>query len=252
MLQGISNASSNLYSSQITSGRRITNASVDPSGMAIAEKLDNQASSNQVAANNARSANDLLKVSDGALGSISDSLSRIRELSLQSQNGTYTDSDRQIFQNEIDDNLEFINDVVGQTQFNGRNLIDGSFDGSFAVGANGQSVDFKIGSAGTDALGMTGFNITGGDIDLTTIDNAIDAVMSLRAESGATSNRLEYSARVADNNAYNQEVARSRMEDTDIAQASMKKASEDTRQDAELLMLRKQMDMMGMHTKLFA
>lgn len=110
----------NMYRSyqQMSSGKKINTAADDAAGLAIAQKLLSQSNSLNKATDNAATFQDMTKIADGALGSISDSLQRIRELGLQASNGLYTDSDKAAIQSEIDQLKQHISDTASQTQFN--------------------------------------------------------------------------------------------------------------------------------------
>lgn len=235
---------------QLASGKKINSAADDAAGLAIAQKLENQARGAEKASDNAKDMRNLLNIADGALGGISESLSRVRELSIQSLNGIYTQDDKKIFQTEVKGIIEDINSVGKDTEYNGKTLLDGSFVAqNAAIGANGQSMEINVGSVLTDELGVSGYDVTQ-SMDVGDIDKALDTVLTQMAEVGAQTNRLEYSGRVADTMAYNQEVARSRIEDADIAQASMENNRRNITEQTKLSVQKMQMQGMGQYLQL--
>jgi flagellin len=98
----------------------------------------------------------LAQTAEGALGAMTDSLQRIRELALQSANGTNSDADRQALNSETQQLIAEIGRAGSQTNFNGLNLLDGSFSSVFQVGANaGETINVQIGKLTADTLGVS-------------------------------------------------------------------------------------------------
>ena len=125
----------------LSSGRRVNRAADDAAGAAIAQKLQSQENGYDVANRNVGTSQDMLKIADGALGSITDSLQRIRELSVQAYNGLYTDADRGAIQAEIDQLKQSISDTASWTQFNTKNRLDGTMGSSHVTaGPNGDGM----------------------------------------------------------------------------------------------------------------
>lgn len=207
---------------RLSSGKRINSAADDAAGLAIAKKMEALIAGIGKGVNNTYDMQNALNTADGALGSIGDSLQRVRELSLQASNGLLTDSDKQLIQEEINQTLAGINDMANDAQFNGQNLLDGSFtDKNVAMNPDGSGTTISIGSATTDALGLTNFNVTGGQIDLDAIDNAISAVSSARVQIGAQINRFDYAISSNINTSLNMMYSKSKIEDADMAKESM-------------------------------
>jgi flagellin len=149
---------------RLSSGLRINSAKDDAAGLAISDRMTAQIRGINQAARNANDGISLAQVAEGALGSVSGSLQRIRELAVQSANATNSASDRVALQQEVAQLTAEIDRVATQTQFNGLNLLDGSFTAQqFQVGANaGQTISVtSIASARASALGVyQGFNAT--------------------------------------------------------------------------------------------
>ena len=142
---------------RLSSGLRINSAADDAAGLAISDRMTTQIRGLNQAARNANDGISLAQTADGALSSISDNLQRIRELSVQSVNSTNSSSDRASLQLEVSQLQSEIDRVATQTQFNGTNLLDGSFtQKAFQVGANvGQTITVAaIASSRTSALGV--------------------------------------------------------------------------------------------------
>ena len=211
------NAQRNLSQSQaaqataiqrLSSGLRINTAKDDAAGLAITERFTSQIRGLNQATRNAQDAISLSQTAEGAMGSISDNLQRIRELAVQAANGTNGSADRLALDQEVQQMIAETQRVATQTQFNGINLLDGTFSGqTFQVGANqNQTVAISsISNAQTSALGSNMLS-TGGtlmnralaagatvpagfaaetDLTLTTATGGTTAAISYAADAGA-------------------------------------------------------------------
>lgn len=142
---------------RLSSGLRINSAKDDAAGLAISERFTTQIRGLNQATRNANDAISLTQTAEGALGSISNNLQRVRELAVQAANATNNASDRQALQDEVSQLVQEIDRVATATQFNGVNLLDGSFSAkAFQVGANvSQTITVdQIASARTSSLGQ--------------------------------------------------------------------------------------------------
>ncbi len=159
------NAQRNLNASQrdqdsalqrLSSGLRINSAKDDAAGLAISTRFDSQIRGTSVAARNAGDAISLAQTAEGALDSINTSLQRIRELALQSANDTNTTLDRQALQEEVDQLIDEIQTVAETANFNGKNLLDGSFSNAvFQTGANvGDTISVSVSKVDAESLGV--------------------------------------------------------------------------------------------------
>ena len=111
---------------KLSSGLRINRAADDAAGLAISEKMKAQIAGLEQASRNAMDGNSLIMTAEGALSEVHAMLSRMRELAVQAANDTYTSSDRMTIQNEIEQLKEEIDRISSATQFNRKNLLDGS------------------------------------------------------------------------------------------------------------------------------
>ena len=172
---------------RLSSGLRINSAKDDAAGLAISDRMTAQINGLNQAARNANDGISLAQVADGALSSVTSNLQRMRELAVQSANATNSSSDRAALQQEVSQLETEIDRVSTQTQFNGINLLDGSFSAQqFQVGANsGQTIAISsIASARASALGVyQGFNLTSQGIG--TASNT-PAALSVTLGSGAS------------------------------------------------------------------
>jgi flagellin len=163
------NAQRNLNSSQaslqtslqrLSSGLRINSAKDDAAGLAISNRMTSQINGLNQASRNANDGISLAQTAESALGSISDNLQRMRDLSVQAANGTLSDSDRQGIQSEINQLKNEVNRVSTQTDFNGTKLLDGSTGSfTFQVGANAnQTISItSLGDTRSTALGTSSY-----------------------------------------------------------------------------------------------
>ena len=143
---------------RLSSGMRINSAKDDAAGLAISERFTSQIRGLNQAARNANDGISLAQTAEGALGSIGSNLQRMRELAVQSANATNSSSDRAALQQEVSQLNAEVDRVATQTQFNGLNLLDGSYLAQqFQVGANaGQTITVDgIASARTSAMGQS-------------------------------------------------------------------------------------------------
>ena len=142
---------------RLSSGFKVNSAADDAAGLAIAGRMEAQTRGLTMAIKNANDAVSLAQTAEGALGEVTNMLQRIRELAVNSANSTLNDSDRLSLDNEVQALKAEIDRVGSTTTFNSQNLLDGSYSGKFQIGdKDGQTVDLKIGSAMTSALGMGG------------------------------------------------------------------------------------------------
>ncbi|MFY7915486.1 MAG: flagellin, partial [Rubrivivax sp.] len=121
---------------RLSSGLRINSAKDDAAGVAISERFTSQIRGLNQAARNANDGISLAQTAEGALGSMSSNLQRIRELAVQAANATNSSSDRKALQQEVSQLASEVDRVAKTTQFNGKNLFDGTFGSqAFQVGA---------------------------------------------------------------------------------------------------------------------
>jgi len=232
------NAQRNLSKSQmhlqsnygrLSTGLRINQAADDAAGLAISERLKSQIRSMSQAERNGNDGISLLQTAEGAMNEISGVLTRIRELSVQSANGTLGTAERQYIDNEKTALLAEIDRIAAATDFNGTNLLNGGGAGvtfTFQIGTHGTAAD-TISATITD---MTTGTLAGGAlaaVDLTTqagaqsaldtLDQAIDGVSTARAALGTAQNRLQVTIANLGNARENLSAANSRIADVDVA-----------------------------------
>lgn len=222
---------------RLSSGLRLNRAQDDSAGLAIPQRLMEQVRGISPVAGDANNAISLTQVAEGSLGQVSDTLQRMRDLAKQSANGSNSDADRQSLQQEFGKLSDEIDRIAKETQYNGQNLLDGSFTGAtFQVGGNNISIG-AIADTQTAALGRvtsataTAENRQGvAGLDITTeagaleardrIDAAITSVVDSRSRLGASTNRIQVSISNLNNSSTNLGTANSRIRDADVAEES--------------------------------
>lgn len=154
---------------RLSSGMRINSAKDDAAGQAIANRMDSQITGLGQAQRNANDGISVAQTAEGALNQVNDNLQRVRELTVQAQNGTNNADDLSSIQNEIDLRLEEITRISEQTGFNGINILQEDNTLSIQVGANdGEVIEIDLKQINAETLGLTGFNVDGkGEIDNT-------------------------------------------------------------------------------------
>jgi flagellin len=170
---------------RLSSGLRINRAGDDAAGLAISENLRSQIRGMRQAVRNANDGLSLVGTAEGALGEATNILQRIRELAVQAANDTNSDSNRAALQNEISQLITELDRIGNTTQFNGRNLLDGTFTNvQLQVGPNrNQTISLSIDEVRASNLGSVaeavgtavGTGLVAGDLDDITVDGvAID------------------------------------------------------------------------------
>ena len=215
---------------RLSSGLRVNSAKDDAAGLAIAERMNTQVRGMNVAIRNANDGISLAQTAEGALGKVSDSLQRMRELSVQARNATNTTTDLDSIGKEYGELALEIGRVLGGTTFNGKRILgaDAVLPQEFQIGPNTGAEDTIIVTTSdltVDAtvVGVTGSAITNASTtaDLKTvienIDTAINTISGQRATLGASQNRFEAVISNLQVSVENQTAARSRIMDADYA-----------------------------------
>ena len=247
---------------RLSTGQRINGAKDDAAGLAISSRMTSQIRGLEMGVRNANDAISMIQTADGALVEVTNMLQRMRELALQSANGTTTESDRDYLNKEYQALQAEIERIADATQFNGKTILHGDADAAgdsavkFQVGANGgQTIEVDFGdisasgqatftalSAGTAGGGFisaqtTASAITTASAAVTKIDSAITTVNTQRATFGAAVNQLTYAIDNLSSVQVNAEASRSRILDTDYAQETSELARTQIIQQAGTAML---------------
>jgi len=248
---------------RLSSGKKINSAADDAAGFAIAERMTAQIRGLNMATKNANDGLSMLGVIENATNDVTDMLHRMRELAIQATNDTNSNEDRAFLQKEVAQLKLEITRVAEDTQYNGQEVLDGSFTSkSIQVGTEfGQTITFSVNGIKADAIGsaavlddtntanvdesanaayVSGIDISnaaGAQAGLQVITDAIEQVAGDRATYGALQNRLEYTVSNLMNVAEFTTAARSRIEDADFAAESARLAKAQVLQQTGTAML---------------
>lgn len=148
---------------RLSSGSRINSAKDDAAGQAIANRFTSNVKGLTQASRNASDGISIAQVTEGAVNEINDNLQRIRELAVQAQNSTNSESDRTSIKEEVDQRLKEIDRISEQTQFNGIKVLASDSKMTFQVGANdGETIDIDLKKVDRDTLGLKSLNVAAG------------------------------------------------------------------------------------------
>ncbi|KGP45290.1 FliC/FljB family flagellin [Morganella morganii] len=148
---------------RLSSGARINSAKDDAAGQAIANRFTANVKGLTQASRNVSDAISIAQVTEGAVNEINDNLQRIRELAVQAQNSTNSESDRTSIKEEVDQRLKEIDRISEQTQFNGIKVLSGDSKMTFQVGANdGETIDIDLKKVDRDTLGLKSLDVAAG------------------------------------------------------------------------------------------
>ena len=243
---------------RLSTGQRINSAADDAAGLAISSRMTSQIRGLETGIRNANDAMSMISTAEGAMIEMTNMLQRMRELALQSANGTTTSADRDFLSKEYENLLAEIERIANNTQWNGTNILNGAANGAsstvkFQVGANGGqtiAVDFSdfsdttasgkmaVMSSATDIkAGTTVSAITKGASAVLAVDSAITSVNTQRATVGAAINQWTYAVDNLASVKTNAEASRSRILDTDYAAETSELARTQIIQQAGTAML---------------
>ena len=230
------NAQRNLSTSQsslstsmqrLSSGLRVNSAKDDAAGLAIADRMNTQVRGMNVAIRNANDAISYSQTAEGGLGKIGDAFQRMRELAVQSANGTNTTDDRANLQAEFAQLQAEVTRLTGSTKFNGEGVLNSAAAKTFQVGADvGQTIAITatnlslagdVFDAVQTSITIAGADATDANLAITAIDSALTEVNTERAKFGAAQNRFESVVANLQISAENQGAARGRIMDADFA-----------------------------------
>jgi flagellin len=211
---------------RLSSGLRINRAGDDAAGLAVSEVMRSKIRGMTVAGRNAQDGVSLVQVADAALGTVTEMLQRVRDLSVQAANGTLNDSQRANLDKEVQNILQEIGRVGSDTEFNGVKILAGSVATAacaitLQVGADGgQAIGFTIATISNSDLGISGLAVStqaSASAAIASLDTAIATLNTQRANMGAIQNRLEQTINRLGVTAENLQAAESRIRDADMA-----------------------------------
>lgn len=243
----IDSASSRLQLStqRLSTLRRINSAADDAAGLSISERFLSQMNGERIAHQGAMDGLSLAETADGALGQVSSNLQRMRELALQSRNGTLNDSDRASLNAEYQQLGQEVNRVIGSTSFNGQKILSseaGTRQINTGAGSN-DTLDLTTPDLRNDSdlADVTGGSIStsGGSGDMIdAIDKAMESIGQHRAQLGAAQNRLQAAADTSDLRFESSARAYDRLVSADVPSTSSSWQQAQVQQYAAIAMLR--------------
>ena len=207
---------------RLSSGLRIATAADDAAGLGISESMRSEIRSYGVAGRNAQDGLSLSQTAESSLNEVSNVLSRMRELAMQSSNGTLSTDDRTTLNTEFSALSDEIDRLATDTEFNGINLLDGSSATvDIQVGLDsGQTIAVNLEDVSTATLGIDGEAVdtaANAITSLAAIDTAITSVNTSRGQLGSDQNRLSSAIRSIASVRENMSAAESRIRDVDVA-----------------------------------
>jgi flagellin len=210
---------------RLSSGLRVNRAADDAAGLAIAEGFRSQVGGAQVAQRNAQDGVSLVQTAEGALSETTNILQRIRELAVQSSNGTQSTLNRTAIDTEVKQLLSQVDDIALDTEFNGVRVLSSAQTITLQSGAyTSQVLAVTVQGAKTSDLRVSTVSVSQLNIAvsaISTIDMAIQSVNTLRANLGAFQNRLEFTINTLAIQEENAAASESAIRDADIAKETI-------------------------------
>ncbi|EJB5281298.1 flagellin [Vibrio vulnificus] len=187
---------------RLSSGKRINSAKDDAAGLQISNRLQSQMRGLDIAVRNANDGISIMQTAEGAMNETTNILQRMRDLSLQSANGSNSHAERTALQEEMTALNDELNRIAETTSFGGRKLLNGSFgSAAFQIGAaSGEAVQVQLKSMRSDGIDMGGFSYiangrAGSDWQVKEGENALS--MSFTNRFGETET-IQINAKVGD------------------------------------------------------
>jgi len=212
---------------KISSGKKINSAKDNPLKIEQSENFKMQIRALEMANKNLQDSSSMIQVADSTMGTISEALIRMKELTVQAASETTNEADRNIIQSEIEQLKSYIDDTANNTEFNGNKLL---VNGNVTDNSKPKYVEMQIGANVGDSIGIPFFNVSSETLGidkldvvndatkaLNSIDEALKDVNGCRAKYGAVQKRLETSIEITSSSSYIYEKSSSDINDADIA-----------------------------------
>ncbi len=227
---------------RLSTGRRINSAADDAAGNSIATRMSSEMRGLNMAIRNSNDGISLAQTAEGGMNEITNMLQRMRELSVQSANGTLSSGDRTNLQTEVTALVSQIGDVATRTTFNGVALLDGT-NASISIqtgSAANQTVSISLTDVDATALGVNAIDISteaGATTALGALDTALDSITAAQANLGASQNRLQSTIASVSDRVANLAESRSRIMDVDFSAETTELAKNQILSQASTAML---------------
>ena len=212
---------------KISSGKKINSAKDNPLKIEQSENFKMQIRALEMANKNLQDSSSMIQVADSTMGTVSEALIRMKELTVQAASETTNEADRNIIQSEIDQLKSYIDDTANNTEFNGNKLL---VNENVTDNSKPKYVEMQIGANVGDSIGIPFFNVSSETLGidkldvvndatkaLNSIDEALKDVNGCRAKYGAVQKRLETSIEITSSSSYIYEKSSSDINDADIA-----------------------------------
>ena len=204
---------------RLSSGLRINGADDDAAGLAISTRMTSQVKGMEQAFRNAQDGVSLIQTTEGAMGTITDMLQRMRELAVQADNGTYSATDKASMDSEVESLELEIDHIANNTTFNGIKVLGAASTVSLHISEKStDTVTVTLIDATAVTLRVAGLYLVGdAQSSILQIDIALGDISKARGELGATQNRLGFISDSLQSNINNTSASRSRIADADMA-----------------------------------
>ena len=209
---------------RLSSGYRVSTPADDPAGYAISQRMGAQVMSYSAAIRNANDGASLLQTASGAMLTDNTILLKMRQLAIEAANGTYSEKDLKVLDQEYQHLNSEITRIAKVTDFNGMRLFDGSHpDFKFHVGIYTNVEDrlhVHIGKLDSESLGISSTGILNRDKAknaINQLDKALDQINGLQGSIGAVQNRMEWTVRNLNNATVNVQASRAGIRDVNFA-----------------------------------
>lgn len=242
--RNLSNSTNSLSTSyqRLSSGLRVNSAADDAAGLQIGSRLESQMKGLDQAARNANDGISISQTAEGALEETTTMMQRMRVLAIQSANGSNSADDRAALNKEFSQLNDEIDRIAETTTFGGVNILDGTYDENFQVGAEENqtisvTIDSSMGSGGLSTGGLSIDTAANAQAAIAGLDDSLKALNDVRADLGAKQNRFSSTIRNLTNVSENVAASRSRIMDADFAKESASLARNQVLQQASSSML---------------
>jgi flagellin len=223
---------------KLSSGQAINAAADNPAGLAQSTSYKVQLSSQGVALNGLQDGGSLLNTASSALGQVSSNLQQLNDLAVQAGDGSLSASDKQALQDQANQITQNLSQISSSTQFNGQNLLTGSFSGALTTGANpGDTLQFSLGNASPANLGVGALDLTtsnGQANAISAISGALQQVNDQQANVGGLQAGVDAASSALQTGSLSLASANSRISDTNYAQTSSEASLTELQQQASI------------------
>ena len=215
-----------VHQMRLSTGKKINSAADDPAGYQLARGLESRTRGLQVALQNVSNAKSVLNVAEGGYQSIMDILQTVKEKSTQAADYTLSDDQRSALNDQVSALISEVDDIVGNTTFNGNALIDGTVNAKdFQVGEGASdTLSVSLSNSDSSALSIDSVDLTSqasAAAAITSVSTAIDTLAGYMQDVGNYQTRLSSKETTLESAATNTEAVRSSIEDADFAEEQM-------------------------------